>query len=207
MPKLRSSYQLHIQLCDTKPAVWRRLVVADSTTLAHLHAAIQAAMGWENRHTYAFEIAGQRYGLPHPDLPDDPTMDARRYTIGQLLQGQALAIRYLYDFGDGWLHRIKMEACQPAGSPEALTSLPICLGGRNACPPEDCGGTAAFNEWLQALEDPLHRNHGAAQRALGSGFQPQHFDLQAAQSRIHALKLLRPASAPLYKARPALSAQ
>ena len=46
MAKIRCSYQLHIQLSDTKPAIWRRLVVADSTTLAHLHQTIQAAMGW-----------------------------------------------------------------------------------------------------------------------------------------------------------------
>ncbi|KUF40972.1 hypothetical protein AS359_09075 [Comamonas kerstersii] len=100
MRKIRYGYQLHIQLCATKPAVWRRLLVAETTTLAQLHQIIQAAMGWENRHLYMFEIAGQRYGIPDADWPNDPTMDARRYTIGQLLRHQALSIRYLYDFGD-----------------------------------------------------------------------------------------------------------
>lgn len=191
MPKIRSSYQLHIQLCDTKPAVWRRLVVADNTSLAQLHQTIQAAMGWDNRHRYAFEIAGQHYGLPNADWPEDPTMDARRYTVGQLLQGAAVAVRYLYDFGDGWLHRIKLEACTPIGSPAALTSLPICLGGRNACPPEDCGGTTGFAALLQALQDPLQ---AAARRQLPAGWDAKHFDLAAAQARIHALQLLRPQS-------------
>ena len=191
MPKIRSSYQLHIQLCDTKPAVWRRLVVADTTTLAQLHQTIQAAMGWENRHRYAFEIAGQHYGLPNADLPEDPTMDARRYTVGQLLQGAAVAVRYLYDFGDGWLHRIKLEACTPVGSPAALTSLPMCLGGRHACPPEDCGGPPGFAALLQALQDPLQAEYLAARRQLPTGWDAKHFDLAAAQARIHALQLLR----------------
>ena len=192
MPKrIRCSYQLHIQLCETKPPIWRRIVVADQTTFAHLHLAIQAVMGWQNRHPYAFELAGQRYGLPNPDQPDDPTMDARRYTIGQLLQGKSLAIRYLYDFGDGWLHRIKIEATAPIGSPAALSSLPICLGGRNACPPEDFGGSQAYNQCLQAFEDPTHREHLAASRKLPQGFNAQHFDLQVAQNKIRALQLYR----------------
>ncbi len=134
MPKTPNSYQLHIQLCDTKPAIWRRLVVAESITLAQLHRAIQAVMGWQNRHLYEFEIAGQRYGQPDADQPDDPTMDARRYTLGQLLQGQALAVRYLYDFGDGWLHRIKLESVAPIASPAALHSLPMCMGGAQCLP-------------------------------------------------------------------------
>lgn len=198
MPKIRCSYQLHVQLCDTKPAVWRRLVVADSTTLAELHQTIQAAMGWKNRHRYAFEIAGQHYGLPDADMPEDPTMDARRYTVGQLLQAQALAVRYLYDFGDGWQHRVKLESCTPIGSPAALHSLPICLGGRNACPPEDCGGTSGFTDLvqaLQALEDVQHPGHQAARRQHAAGFDAKRFDLTEAQRRIHALQLLRAGSA------------
>ena len=163
MYKTRNSYQLHIQLCDIKPAVWRRLVVADAMTLAELHRAIQAVMGWQNRHLYEFEIAGQRYGQPNADEPEDPTMDARRYTLGQLLQGQALAIRYLYDFGDGWLHRIKLEACTPLPSPESLGNLPLCLDGRNACQPD----------------------HGS------DGANALPFDLASTQARIQALARAR----------------
>ena len=195
MPKTPNSYQLHIQLCDTKPAIWRRLVVAESITLAQLHRAIQAVMGWQNRHLYEFEIAGQCYGQPDADQPDDPTMDARRYTLGQLLQGQALAVRYLYDFGDGWLHRIKLESVAPIASPAALHSLPMCMGGRNACPPEDCGGPAGFADLLAALQDATHPGHQAA-RAQAAHFDAKHFDLQRAQARVHSLALLR-ANAPV----------
>lgn len=189
MTKSRNSYQLHIQLCDTKPAIWRRLVVAESMTLAQLHRAIQAVMGWQNRHQYEFEIAGQRYGQPDADLPDDPTMDARRYTLGQLLQGQALTVRYLYNFGDGWMHRIKLESVQPIASPAALHSLPMCMGGRNACPPENCGGPQRYADLLSALEDIAHPQQPAA-RAQAAGFDAKHFDLQRAQARVHSLALL-----------------
>ncbi len=200
MRKIRYGYQLHIQLCATKPAVWRRLLVAETTSLAQLHQIIQAAMGWENRHCYMFEIAGQRYGIPDADWPDDPTMDARRYSIGQLLRHQALSIRYLYDFGDEWLHRIKMEACVPLGDSTQAHEhpLPQCLAGRNACPPEDCGGPIGFAELLQAQQDSSPPSHHTV-------FDPKQFDLHAAQQRVQALQpgKTKPASA---KPRPVLLA-
>ena len=199
MPKIRHSYQLHIQLCETKPAVWRRLVVADSMTLADLHRAIQAVMGWQNRQPYAFEIADQRYGAPNPDWPEDPTMDARRYTLGQLLQGQALVVRYVYDFASNWVHRIKVEAATVIGSPAALHSLPMCMGGRNACPPEHCGGTAGFAEFVAAIQDATHPGHQAARKLHPADFDAKQFDLQRAQARIHSLALLRTNPATLTK--------
>ena len=190
--KARHSYQLHIQLCDIKPAVWRRIVVADNTSLAYLHRTIQTAMGWKNCHAYAFEIAGQRYGMPDADWPDDPTMDARRYTLGQLLQGQPLVMRYLYDFGDAWLHRIKLEAVTPIGSMEAQQNLPACISGRNACPPEDCGGAPGYAEGLKALQDPQHPHHKAARRMFGLNYDPKHVDLEATQAQLAAMQQVSP---------------
>ena len=199
MPKIRYSYQLHIQLCDTKPAVWRRLVVADSMSFADLHRAIQAVMGWQNRKPYAFEVADQRYGAPNPDWPEDPTMDARRYTLGQLLQGQALTMRYIYDFASNWVHRIKVEAVAPIGSPAALHSLPMCMGGRNACPPEHCQGITGFAEFVAAMQDAAHPAHQAARKRHAGEFDAKQFDLQRAQARIHSLALLRATSAAALK--------
>ena len=43
-------YQLHIELRDLKPAIWRRVLVPQSVTLAKLHQVIQIAMGWTTSH-------------------------------------------------------------------------------------------------------------------------------------------------------------
>ena len=197
MRKTRNSYQLHIQLCDTKPAVWRRLVVVDTMTLADLHRAIQAVMGWQNFHPYTFEIADQHYGIPNPDVPEERTVDARRYTLGQLLQGQGLSVRYVYGAQRGWQHRIKLEEVQPIGSPAALHSLPMCVGGRNACPPEICTGPSGFAVFMQAMQDPAHARHAEARELHPEDFDPTQFDLQRAQARLHSLALLRTTSSGL----------
>lgn len=48
-------YQLKISLCDTKPAVWRKILVPESYTFYDLHVAIQNAMGWTDSHRHCFE--------------------------------------------------------------------------------------------------------------------------------------------------------
>lgn len=204
MPKPRCSYQLHIQLQDIKPAIWRRIVVADHTNLEQLHRIIQVTMGWENAHLYAFEIAGQRYGMPDPDWPDDRTMDARRYTVGQLLQGQAIAMRYTYDFGDDWQHRIKLEACEPAGA-QQLEALPQCLAGRNACPPEDCGGPFGYQDLVCNIDNAKQSKRAAALTWEHADFDAKHFDLATAQSQLQALRPMLQKKAPLPQQEEALA--
>ena len=53
---------------------------------------------------------------------------------------------YEYDFGDGWQHEVRVERKLALG-PKRL--YPVCIGGRRACPPEDCGGAWGFMSWEQ----------------------------------------------------------
>ncbi|WP_408612511.1 plasmid pRiA4b ORF-3 family protein [Glycomyces niveus] len=57
-------------------------------------------------------------------------------TIGQVL-ADGNEITCLYDFGDGWDHRVKLEDTATA---EEHRAYPYCVDGTGACPPEDCGG-------------------------------------------------------------------
>ena len=59
---------LRVDLAHLKPAVWRRLEVPASMTLAQLHRAIQMAFDWTDSHLHGFEIDGQRYGPRMPEL-------------------------------------------------------------------------------------------------------------------------------------------
>src|SRR5690349_1572525 len=74
---------LKVTLRDTKPPVWRRLLVPGETTLADLHRAIQAAMGWEDYHLHTFDIAGRQYGDPRAV---DDVADETRVTPNGLIK-------------------------------------------------------------------------------------------------------------------------
>ena len=63
-----------------------------------------------------------------------PAADAReeRVTLAAAL-GARKSFTYLYDYGDGWEHRVTVEKILP---PDPGLKLPQCLDGANACPPE-----------------------------------------------------------------------
>ncbi|MDQ3680240.1 MAG: plasmid pRiA4b ORF-3 family protein [Actinomycetota bacterium] len=166
-------YQLKVTLLDTKPPIWRRVLVDGSRTLDHLHEVIQAAFGWWNYHLHEFEVGRTRYGVP--DRDDDwgePARDERRTRLDQVA-GEGSTFRYTYDFGDGWDHRIVVEKVLPASSDSAA---PACVDGRRACPPEDCGGTWGYRELLAILADPTHPEYDERREWLDRDFDPEAFD-------------------------------
>src|SRR3954454_9447596 len=60
----RNVVSLKVTLRDTKPPVWRRLLVPGETTLGDLHRTIQAAMAWSDYHLHTFDIEGRQFGDP-----------------------------------------------------------------------------------------------------------------------------------------------
>lgn len=182
-------FQLKVTLLNIKPPVWRRVLVDARSTLDQVHEVIQAAFGWWNYHLHEFEIDGKRYGDPDPD--DDvgpPTVDERRVRLDTVVTAGS-TFGYLYDFGDGWSHRVTVEQILPA---EAGTPVPACIGGRRACPPEDCGGPWEYQHLLEALADPLHRDHQHLADWIGAPFDPEAFDPADFDDRLRAGRLGAP---------------
>jgi hypothetical protein len=48
---------------------------------------------------------------------------------------------YEYDFTDAWQHQIRVETILAL---KPHQRYPVCIDGRRACPPEDCGGPWRF---------------------------------------------------------------
>jgi len=168
-----SVYQLKVTLLDTKPPIWRRVLVDGSGTLDHLHEVIQAAFGWWNCHLHEFEVGRTRYGVPDPDEDwGEPPRDERRTRL-DAIAGEGTSFRYTYDFGDGWGHRIVVEKVLSASTGAVV---PACVDGRRACPPEDCGGTWGYRQLLEILADPAHPEHDERREWLGRAFDPEAFD-------------------------------
>ena len=141
---------LKVTLRGVKPAVWRRLQIASDLTLRDLHHALQVVLGWTDSHLHEFELDGSRYGMPDPQEDfGEPSLDERRFSIGNVLGGGTRA-EYLYDFGDGWAHQLKVEraVALSSGSPRVQ-----CLAGARSCPPEDCGGPYGYADLMEALAD------------------------------------------------------
>jgi hypothetical protein len=163
--------RLKITLDDVEPTVLRRVDVPFDIRLDRLHLTIQAAMGWTNSHLYELRAGDVGWSTPYPDAdwPGD-FLDARKARLNDILEDIGTKkLIYIYDFGDGWRHTIKVERlANPA--PGALYPRLIEISGR--CPPEDCGGPWGYAEMLEAIADPKHQRHAELTEWIGDDFDP-----------------------------------
>lgn len=149
--------QLRIQIRDIKkPPVWRRIVIPSTFSFHDLHNTIQLAFGWWDEHLYQF----QRYPfdggwtIKEPDevdsMWDERPEDSRETNVATFIQHMGLEkFVYVYDFGDSWVHDITVENIDR----EAEISHPVCLAGKSACPPEDCGGAWGYEELKEGMDE------------------------------------------------------
>jgi hypothetical protein len=169
----RPVYTLRVELLEIEPPIWRRIEVPASSTLAELHDVIQLAMGWEDSHMHLFEIGAVRYG--HGDNEwDEDELDGANYLLGDLDLREGDRFRYIYDFGDDWVHVVTVEHIS-RDVPES--DVPRLIGGARACPPEDCGGPSGYDELLEALANVEHEEHRALKRWLGRPWHAEAFDV------------------------------
>ena len=182
------TYLLHIELRGIKPVIWRRLLVPGSVTLGRLHAIILQTMGWGGGHLHEFIIRDDRYtSTTEWDERPEGTMDGTRVALWRAV-GASKQFTYVYDFGDDWNHKIKVvkiiDGYPPLDHPE-------CVGGENACPPEDVGGVPGYEDFLAAIRDPAHEDHATMLKWCGGAFDPATFDLDAVNAELSQIKFRR----------------
>ena len=170
-------YQLKVTLLDTKPPIWRRLLVPAGLTLEALHDVLQVAMGWTDSHLHEFRVGKKRFGVPDPedelmDLP--PVGDERTAYLFTVIGKAGAKARYTYDFGDNWEHAIVVEKVLP---PDPGATYPICVGGKLRCPPEDCGSIPGYYNLLEIIRDPTHEEHEEMMDWLGGKYDPDAFSV------------------------------
>jgi hypothetical protein len=153
-----------------QPKVWRVFSISSAVTFLELSDAIQAAMGWENKHPHEFRHGkGKRLvdvigpvGLQDQTLGD--FQDEAVITVADYIGRKRLPMRmlYRYDFADEWIHEVVFDKREEGeGGPQMVD------GGR-ACPPEDFGGTFQF---MQALAGEIEW--------AKPGYDPSAFDIAA----------------------------
>jgi hypothetical protein len=167
---------LKITLDKVKPVVLRRVEVPFDIRLDRLHLTIQAAMGWTNSHLYEIRAGGVGWSTPYPDADwAGDFIDARKARLGDILEDIGTkTLKYLYDFGDGWEHTIKIERLV---DPKPGMLYPSLIEAKSHCPPEDVGGPWGYGELLEALADPSHERHGELKEWLADDFNPHVVDI------------------------------
>ncbi len=176
--------RLKITLDDVKPAVLRRIEVPFTIRLDRLHLAIQAAMGWTNTHLYEIRAGDVGWGMPDPDWRDGP-LDAHKARLDKVLEDIGTkTLRYLYDFGDGWEHTIKIERLS---DPEPGVLYPRLIDVTGQCPPEDIGGPWGYAEFLKAIHDPKHEHHAELKKWSADDFDPNVVDADGLAEEVAAL--------------------
>jgi len=149
-------YQFKITLLGTDPPIWRRIQVPDIYTFWDLHVAIQDSMGWQDQHLHQFQTKG--WGRKRGVMISIPSVEDADWGL-EVLPGYLTPISdhfssrkrevlYLYDFGDNWGHLIELE---DINKKEGRRRYPVCLDGKGACPPEDCGGIDGYFEALNVI--------------------------------------------------------
>lgn len=173
--------QLKVTLLGFRPPIWRRVLVPASFDLAKLHRVIQAAFGWEDYHLHAFRIHGVDFGQPDPGGWME--YQSERITLAKLNLQLKTKFRYEYDFGDSWIHEITVEKILPQDEP---MSIPVCLAGKRACPPEDSGGPWGFQDMLAAARNPEHPDYEEFKEYVDPDWDAEAFHIEVVNAYLYA---------------------
>lgn len=125
-------------------------MVPSDYTFLQFHEVIQTAFGWKGYHLFHF--AEKKYdrhsiGIEAPDFADEDLLSADEVILLEIFKEPGDKLVYVYDFGDDWVHLIKLEKIIDEKIAKAQ-----CIAGKGACPPEDCGGPWGYADLKKSLK-------------------------------------------------------
>jgi hypothetical protein len=185
---LPEQFIFKVSLLGSDPLIWRRVEVHSGMTLHELHYVMQCLFGWNCSHLYQFHVTpggkltnkafreAELYDYRPPGIEADyETHPAEKTILSHIFSADRKQIVYEYDFGDSWLHLVKLEKRTAGGEPGFI---PVCLAGENAAPLDDMGGICGYYDYLEAMADETHERHEHAVEWMPEGFDPSVFDLK-----------------------------
>jgi len=149
--KIVKKYTLRITLKGIRPAIWRKVEVPSNITLRHLSELIIPLMGWSGCHLNQFRKGDDLYSPAYQSKDND--MDgfcgcrqhaSEEYIIADILREKGKTVIFEYDFGDDWQHEVRLSSVADYATEEPHRIR--FVGGKRACPPEDCGGVWGYEE-------------------------------------------------------------
>lgn len=194
VPERAQGFRVRVDLLYAKPPIWRRLDLPGDLMLDVLHVVMQVAMGWQDGHLHKFGVGADRpsraYFVTGFDLSEgDEGLAEDSVRLDQVLSDKGDRLFYDYDFGDGWEHVLVVEDVFDDPPP-----VPVCLKGKMACPPEDCGGLGGYEElaaWVRGGYDPQATPMGLGAEEMRDwlplGWHPDRFSVAETNDALAAL--------------------
>ena len=176
--------EFEVSLLDIEPRIWRRFQLDATDTFGEMHQAIQDSFDWDGDHMWEFHTTGRnRRTVAGPGAFDlgyesDEIPDAWSVKLTQHFRRVSMTCRYTYDFGDTWVHAVKLR--QRVTSAERFQRR--LDAGSRAAPKEDSGGIGGYWRMVEFAEtgaDPW--GDADALRWIGD-WKPDRFDLAAART-------------------------
>jgi hypothetical protein len=152
-------FHVRCLLEEISPPIWRSLRVPQWLTFGQFERLIRAAFGWSADPVPAgrFEVGGKTLAAEAGN--PDGHVDGWR-----LLDWFVPGLRFILTTGSGWQIAVQGVGLAP-DEPDNMT-VPRCLAGERAAPPEEMAGPAGYQRMLKHPK----------QRGL---WNPERFDLEA----------------------------
>ena len=157
-------FRLRVVIAGISPLIWRRLEVAAGTTVAGLHAIVQAVFGWSGEHLHRFVIGGTGYGISCPGGPGFRD-DARQVRLAGLGLRAGERFTYEYNFSAAWRVDLRVEQIAAArpGRPLAHSGTVSGVSGTTAASSRGAGKNHAMNTAsVSTLLNTARRTGGSA---------------------------------------------
>ena len=121
--------------------VIRLVAVPDFLLLTDFDDLFHALLGWESGAGYAFRLHGQEFNSLRRRTKTKKLSDFRLHRQERFL--------YTLGFMDQWEWEIRVIDLQDGSESD---ERPVCLDGRGATPPQDCGGPTGYRLLLRRQE-------------------------------------------------------
>ena len=193
--KPSKTYVLYASIEQCPVKVFRRIKVPSNLWLGNLGKILITAFGWAGYHLSQFTKGGVDY-TSRANIEESFDFGYRRsidemiVTVEEVLPQKGSTISFEYDFGDGWIHNVRVSSV----SDEPSLGEDICVtSGKGACPPEDVGGVWGYEQMLDILsgkiDDPEEKASYEEWLGLrkGESYDPEEFDLEMANDDVEDL--------------------
>lgn len=179
--------QVLITLQGVEPPIWRRVLIPSAFKMDLVHLVIQGAFGWTHSHLHIFRAGSKAFEAIYEKSEVVEGEDEMRFAFFDFLMMGDGTAEYVYDFGDNWQHTVQFEERIVTEKP----SMPHCVAGKRACPPEDVGGALGYDRMLEILADPNGEEYESLVHWLPKNYAPETFSVDSANERIQKMLLRR----------------